>query len=159
MPSRFYKLEDDAPEVPSYTCGFIDPVGEVIIRIRDSFDTLKRSPISGLKDALLSLQLQIDTAVGHCDGDGNLEKLRTMNEELREGGIYWRQAAKDLCQVISQLEHHIEVLKAEPANAEKVAMLDHPEPLVLATPTPVVPIMTTPDYHVYRSIGPGGGRG
>lgn len=72
----YKKLKKKAPKVPDITCPAID---DVINRLELLANTDKQLTTRTFK--VLS---------------SKLEKLRTANEQLRDSGIYWNQAAKDL---------------------------------------------------------------
>jgi len=69
---KFSTLKNKAPKVPNLTCQLIDNV----------LDTLSSSP--NIK------------ASEYRKVKSKLEKLRTHNELLREGGMYWYEIAKSV---------------------------------------------------------------
>ena len=72
----YKKLKKKAPKVPDITCPAID---DVINRLEILANTDKQMTTRTFK--VLS---------------NKLEKLRTANEQLRDSGIYWNNAAKEL---------------------------------------------------------------
>jgi hypothetical protein len=72
----YSRIKKKAPRVPDITCPAID---EVITRLDDLANKQKIMTERTAK------------ALGK-----KLEKLRTANELLRDSGIYWNQAVKDL---------------------------------------------------------------
>ena len=67
-------LKKKAPKIPSYTCVGID---NVISKLEKLVERKKVLDKKSLKDLTK-----------------RLEKLRTTNENLREGGIYWYEKLK-----------------------------------------------------------------
>ena len=72
----YKKLKKKAPKIPDITCPAID---DVINRLELLANTDKQVTTRTFK-ALAA----------------KLEKLRTANEQLRESGIYWNNATKEL---------------------------------------------------------------
>ena len=72
----YKKLKKKAPKIPDITCPAID---DVINRL----------------ELLANTDTQVTTRTFKALS-AKLEKLRTANEQLRDSGIYWNQAAKDL---------------------------------------------------------------
>ena len=72
----YSRIKKKAPRVPDITCPAID---EIITRLNDLGDKQKIMP------------KRTANALGK-----KLEKLRTANEKLRDSGIYWNQAVKDI---------------------------------------------------------------
>ena len=67
---KFSTLKNKAPKVPDHTCPIIDNVLDTL----SSSPNIKASEFRKVKS--------------------KLEKLRTQNELLREGGMYWYEIAK-----------------------------------------------------------------
>ena len=65
-------LKKKAPKIPNFTCPDIDAIIDSIERL----DVLKRGQVYKFKRGM--------------------EKLRNSNDKLRESGIYWYDATKDL---------------------------------------------------------------
>ena len=72
----YKRLKKKAPRVPDITCPAID---DVINRLELLANTDKQMTTRTFKTL-----------------SAKLEKLRTANEQLRESGMYWNQATKDL---------------------------------------------------------------
>ena len=69
-------LKKNAPKIPDFTCVSID---NVISKLEKLVERKKALDKKSLKDLTK-----------------RLEKLRTANENLREGGIYWYEKLKHL---------------------------------------------------------------
>jgi hypothetical protein len=65
-------LKKKAPKIPDFTCPHIDAIIDSI----EKLDVLKRGQLYKFKRGM--------------------EKLRNSNDKLRESGIYWYDATKDL---------------------------------------------------------------
>ena len=72
----YSRIKKKAPRVPDITCPAID-------------DIITRLEALGKKEKIMTER----TANALSK---KLEKLRTANEKLRDSGIYWNQAVKDL---------------------------------------------------------------
>ena len=72
----YKRLKKKSPKIPDITCPAID---DVINRLEVLANTDKQITTRTFKTL-----------------SAKLEKLRTANEQLRESGMYWNQAAKDL---------------------------------------------------------------
>ena len=72
----YSRIKKKAPRVPDITCPAID---DVINRLEKLASTTKQL-----------------TAAQYKVLSNKLEKLRTANEQLRESGIYWNSATKEL---------------------------------------------------------------
>ena len=72
----YSRIKKKAPKVPDITCPAID-------------DVIKRL------ETLASTTKQLTTAQYKVLSN-KLERLRTANEQLRESGIYWNNATKEL---------------------------------------------------------------
>ena len=72
----YQRLKKKSPKIPDITCPAID---DVINRLEILANTDKQVTTRTFKTL-----------------SAKLEKLRTANEQLRESGMYWNQATKDL---------------------------------------------------------------
>ena len=72
----YSRIKKKAPKVPDITCPAID---DVINRLEKLASTTKQ---------LTTAQYKVLS--------NKLERLRTANEQLRESGIYWNNATKEL---------------------------------------------------------------
>jgi hypothetical protein len=73
-PSAWKTIKKKAPKVPDITCPIIDDVIRSIETLRDEGKTINKTNTKAIMR--------------------KLEKLRTANELLREGGEYWYLIAK-----------------------------------------------------------------
>ena len=69
-------LKKKAPKIPNHTCVSIDNVIEKLEKLVEKKKALDKKSLKDLTK--------------------RLEKLRTANENLREGGIYWYEKLKHL---------------------------------------------------------------
>ena len=69
-------LKKKAPKIPNHTCVSIDNVISKLEKLVERKKTLDKKSLKDLTK--------------------RLEKLRTANEDLREGGIYWYEKLKHL---------------------------------------------------------------
>ena len=67
-------LKKNAPKIPDFTCVSIDNVIEKLEKLVERKKALDKKSLKDLTK--------------------RLEKLRTANEDLREGGIYWYEQLK-----------------------------------------------------------------
>lgn len=67
-------LKKNAPKIPDFTCVSIDNVIEKLEKLVERKKALDKKSLKDLTK--------------------RLEKLRTANEDLREGGIYWYEKLK-----------------------------------------------------------------
>lgn len=72
----YSRIKKKSPKIPDITCPAID---DVILRLEKLSQTTKK---------LNQRTCKVLT--------NKLEKLRTANEQLRDSGIYWNQAVKDI---------------------------------------------------------------
>lgn len=70
------KIRKKAPKVPDITCPVIDEVIEKITKIKELEKVLSVAQLRTLKK--------------------KMERLRTMNEQLRESGQYWHDECQQL---------------------------------------------------------------
>tara|TARA_E500000178_G_C16929533_1_gene711063 strand:+ start:290 stop:571 length:282 start_codon:yes stop_codon:yes gene_type:complete len=71
------KIRKPAPKVPDLTCPAVDELQQLIAHLYDNNLKVTKTRCKGMQR--------------------KLEKLRSANEALRDSGIYWHDAAKDLC--------------------------------------------------------------
>jgi len=70
--SKIEEYKENAPEVPTNTCPYIDFIQEIIKEIVDETDSVMIEKKAELADSAL-------------------EYIRESNELLRSGGAYWQQ--------------------------------------------------------------------
>lgn len=106
--SDFSDLDRDGPSIPDYTCPAIDDA---------------KTALAKLSEQLTEVCSDLDRWAGKYS---DLEDLRKANDQLRDVGKYWRDAARDLCDEvaqkdakISELESRISELEDELADAHR----------------------------------------
>lgn len=72
----YSRLKKKAPKVPDITCPAIDDVISRLERLSNTTQNLTTRTCNVLI--------------------GKMEKLRTANEQLRDSGVFWNQAVKDV---------------------------------------------------------------
>jgi hypothetical protein len=99
--SLFDDLDEAAPEIPPYTCPFIDDLQTALLSLANSLRLTPKTDVLGMNDALIAAADTIDDIVGtHLGSESDLERLRTINESLRLVGQFWRRQCKILAKDI-----------------------------------------------------------
>jgi hypothetical protein len=91
----FDQAAKSAPKIPDLTCQHIDGV---LDQLSDAMGTLDH--IDGLDEARVAWNILADLR----DDEGPLERLRTMNDQLRRAAAYWKKIARQQADRIAELE-------------------------------------------------------
>ena len=95
--SLFNDLDEAGPEIPGYTCSFINKLQKQLVELMKRLRIVSEDQeVDAYKTCLSAASILEDLVNDHPGITSPLEELRSMNEQLRTVGIYWRKECKTL---------------------------------------------------------------
>lgn len=130
------EMKSNSPKVPPYTCDFIDPVIGHIRTAYGATEELHRGSLSDVGEYMEKLLGCME--ILERDIDEQLEKLRNMNNDLREGSEYWYGCSKALWEELQEAKLRIKDMEDAADVENAAAAIRHRDGLVMENGSSVI---------------------